>query len=257
MADEKPTGLAGAVAIVTGAGQGIGLAAAERLAQRGARVLLADLRGADDAAATLRAQGLQAQGVEVDVSQPEQVQAMVATAESQFGRLDVLVNNAGVFATLEPKPFEQLTVQEWRQVLDVNVIGVFLCCQAALPAFRRVGGGRIVNISSGVAFKGNPGMAHYVASKGAVVSLTRALATELGREQVLVNSVAPGFTLSTGVTDNPALIEGAQGPSLRGRVLARDMMPADVIGAIEFFAGPLAAFITGQTLVVDGGAYFH
>jgi NAD(P)-dependent dehydrogenase (short-subunit alcohol dehydrogenase family) len=250
-------GLDPAVAIVTGAAQGIGLAAAERLAQRGARVVLADLRGAEAAAAGLREQGLQATGIEVDVSQPAQVSAMVAHAEATFGRLDVLVNNAGVFATLKPKPFEQLTVDEWRQVLDVNVIGVFLCCQAALPAFRRMGGGRIVNISSGVAFKGNPGMAHYVASKGAVVSLTRALATELGRHQVLVNSVAPGFTLSAGVTDNPALIEGAQGPSLRGRVLGRDMLPADVIGAIEFFSGPLAAFVTGQTLVVDGGAYFH
>ncbi len=108
-----------------------------------------------------------------------------------------------------------------------------------------------------MAFKGNPGMAHYVASKGAVISLTRALATELGVHKVLVNSVAPGFTLSDGALANPELVAGVQGPSLRGRVLGRDMLPADVVGAIEFFADAPSAFITGQTLVVDGGAYFH
>jgi NAD(P)-dependent dehydrogenase (short-subunit alcohol dehydrogenase family) len=114
-----------------------------------------------------------------------------------------------------------------------------------------------MNISSGVAFKGNPYMAHYVASKGAVVSLTRALASELGRYNVLVNSVAPGFTVSDGVLVNPTLVEGVKEPSLRGRVLARDMTPADLVGAVAFFAGPDAAFVTGQTLVVDGGSYYH
>jgi NAD(P)-dependent dehydrogenase (short-subunit alcohol dehydrogenase family) len=181
----------------------------------------------------------------------------VHRTEDLFGRIDVLINNAGIYSSLTPKPFEELTPEEWRQVFDVNVIGVFLTCRAALPAFKRAGGGRIVNISSGVAFKGNPWMAHYVASKGAVISLTRALATELGRYHILVNSVAPGFTLSDGVHMNPALVAGVKEPSLRGRVLARDLVPADLVGAIEFFASAQAAFITGQTLVVDGGSYFH
>jgi NAD(P)-dependent dehydrogenase (short-subunit alcohol dehydrogenase family) len=119
------------------------------------------------------------------------------------------------------------------------------------------GGGRIVNISSGVAFKGNPLMAHYVASKGAVVSMTRSLATELGRHKILVNSVAPGFTLSDGVLENQELVEGVRSPSTRSRVLVRDMKPADIVGAVAFFAGADSAFITGQTIVVDGGAYFH
>lgn len=141
--------------------------------------------------------------------------------------------------------------------MDVNVLGVFLCCRAVLPAFRRAGGGRIVNISSGVAFKGNPLMAHYVASKGAVISFTRALATELGADGITVNSVAPGFTLSDGVERNPELVAGVKGPSLRNRVIARDMVPDDVVGAVAFFTGPDSAFITGQTMVVDGGAYFH
>ncbi|GAA4339873.1 3-oxoacyl-ACP reductase FabG [Pigmentiphaga soli] len=245
------------VAIVTGGALGIGFAAAERLAERGARVVVADRDGAADAAARLAGRGLQATGVAVDVSSPEQVEAMAREAETRFGRIDVLVNNAGIYSTLTPKPFEALTPEEWRQVFEVNVIGVFLACRAALPAFKRAGGGRIVNISSGVAFKGNPWMAHYVASKGAVISLTRALATELGRYGILVNSVAPGFTLSDGVHRNPTLVEGVKEPSLRNRVLARDMVPGDLVGAIEFFAGAQSAFITGQTLVVDGGAYFH
>jgi NAD(P)-dependent dehydrogenase (short-subunit alcohol dehydrogenase family) len=249
--------LAGQVAIVTGGAQGIGLAISRHLAQLGTRVVVADRAGADAAADTLREEGLDVCPVAVDVSDPAAVAAMVEEAERVFGRLDVLVNNAGIYSTLTPTPFEALTVEDWRRVLEVNVIGLFLCCQAATPAFRRAGGGRIINISSGVAFKGNPLMAHYVASKGAVISLTRALATELGADNVLVNSVAPGFTLSEGVDANPILIAGVEGPSLKNRVLARDMYPEDLVGAVAFFASSESRFITGQTLVVDGGAYFH
>nr|WP_280856083.1 SDR family oxidoreductase [Pararoseomonas indoligenes] len=243
--------------MVTGGAAGIGLALASGLARRGAAVVLADLQGAEGAAAGLRGEGLAAQGVTGDVTSEAAVGAMVAAAEAHFGGLDILVNNAGIYATLTPKPFEELDLAEWRRVLEVNVIGTFLCCRGVLPAMRRRGGGRIVNISSGVAFKGNPYMAHYVASKGAVVSLTRALATEMGRDAVLVNSVAPGFTLSANVLNNPTLIAGVKEPSLRNRVIGRDMVPDDLVGAVCFFAGPDAAFITGQTLVVDGGAYFH
>lgn len=250
-------GLEGSVAIVTGAAIGIGYAAAQRLAERGAKVVIADRSGAEAAARALSERGLAVTGLPVDVCSTEQVAALIHACEVQHGRLDVLVNNAGLYSTLTPRPFEELTDEDWHQVLDVNVVGVARMCRAALPAFQRAGGGRIVNISSGVAFKGNPWLAHYVASKGAVISLTRALATELGRHQVLVNSVAPGFTLSDGVHRNPDLVAGVREPSLRGRVLARDMLPDDLVGAIEFFAGAQSAFITGQTLVVDGGAYFH
>ncbi len=249
--------LRGRVAVVTGGASGIGFALARGLAQRGARVLLADLAGASAAAETLRAEGLEAAGCTADVASESATAAMAAAAEASFGGLDILVNNAGIYTSLTPRPFEELDLEEWRRVLEVNVLGTFLSCRAVLPAMRRRGGGRIITISSGVAFKGNPYMAHYVASKGAVVSLTRALATELGRHNVLVNSVAPGFTLSDGVLRNPVLVAGVQEPSLRGRVLARDMLPGDLVGAVCFFAGPDAAFITGQTLVVDGGSYFH
>ncbi|MBV8169371.1 MAG: SDR family oxidoreductase [Alphaproteobacteria bacterium] len=254
---DSPKSLAGRVAIVSGGAMGIGFAAAEGLAARGAAVVIADVRGAEDAAAKLSAAGHKAAGIAVDVVDEGQVAAMVAFAEQKFGGLDVLVNNAAIFSSLTPQFFDQIDVAAWRRVLEVNVIGVFLCCRAALPAFKRRDGGRIVNISSGVAFKGNPGMVHYVASKGAVVSLTRALATELGPHKVVVNSVAPGFTLSDGVLQNETLISGVQERSIRTRAIARDMVPADLVGAIAFFAGPDAAFITGQTLVVDGGAYYH
>jgi NAD(P)-dependent dehydrogenase (short-subunit alcohol dehydrogenase family) len=249
--------LAGAVAIVTGGAIGIGFATARRFAERGAKVIVADRSGAAGAAEKLAAFGLDVSGFDVDIADEAQVAAMVAFAEQRHGRLDILVNNAGIYSSLTPKPFEELTLADWQQVFGVNVFGLFLACRAAVPAFRRAGGGRIVNISSGVAFKGNPWMAHYVASKGAVISFTRALATELGEHKILVNSVAPGFTISEGVTRNPTLVAGVREPSMRGRVLRRDMLPEDLVGAIEFFAGAQSSFITGQTLVVDGGAYFH
>ena len=249
--------LEGKVAIVTGGAKGIGCAAAADLARRGAAIVIADLAGAEAAAADLAASGARAIGMRVDVAAERDTAAMAAAATETFGGIDILVNNAGIYSSLTPRPFEEIDPAEWRRVMEVNTLGIFLCARAVLPAMKARGGGRIVNIASGVAFKGNPYMAHYVASKGAVVSLTRALATELGAHNVLVNAVAPGFTLSDGVLGNPTLVAGVKERSLRGRVLERDMMPEDLVGAIAFFAGPDSAFITGQTLVVDGGAYYH
>jgi NAD(P)-dependent dehydrogenase (short-subunit alcohol dehydrogenase family) len=247
----------GAVVIVTGGSQGIGFAVAKNLAVRGMRVVIADLTNAQDSARSLQDLGLEVRGYEVDVSDAEKVESLVSYTRTEFGAIHALVNNAGIYSSLVPTEFESLTAEDWRRVFDVNVIGLFLCCKAVMPAFREAGQGSIVNISSGVAFKGNPLMAHYVASKGAVISLTRALATECGEHQVRVNSVAPGFTLSDGVMRNQDLIEGVKGPSLKGRVLSRDMATEDLVGAVAFFVGNESAFITGQTLVVDGGAYFH
>jgi NAD(P)-dependent dehydrogenase (short-subunit alcohol dehydrogenase family) len=249
--------LDGKIAIVTGGAKGIGYAIAAALVARGAAIVVAEVAGAEAAASRLRAEGARAEGFAGDVSLERDTLAMAELAREAFGGIDILVNNAGIYSSLKPKPFEEIDPAEWRRVMEVNTLGVFLCARAVLPGMKARGGGRIINISSGVAFKGNPYMAHYVASKGAVVSLTRALATELARHQVLVNSVAPGFTLSDGVIANPDLIAAVKEPSLRGRVLARDMTPADLVGAVAFFAGPDASFITGQTLVVDGGAYYH
>jgi NAD(P)-dependent dehydrogenase (short-subunit alcohol dehydrogenase family) len=249
--------LADKVAVVTGGAKGIGFAIAEDLAKRGASIVVADLSGAEEAAERLRRSGHRATGLEVDVASEADTAHLASAATTEFGGIDILVNNAGIYTTLKPHPFEEIDLAEWRRVMDVNTLGVFLCSRAVLPALKARGGGRIVNISSGVAFKGNPWMAHYVASKGAVISLTRAMATELGRYNILVNSVAPGFTLSDGVLENRELAEGVRSPSTRTRVLARDMLPADIVGTVAYFAGPDSGFVTGQTIVVDGGAYFH
>jgi 3-oxoacyl-[acyl-carrier protein] reductase len=249
--------LADKVAVVTGGAMGIGFTACEALAAQGATILVADMKDAAGAAERLRKKGYKAAHADTDVSSEDDTQRMADVAMKEFGRIDILLNNAAIYSTLTLKPFEELTVSDWRKILDVNVIGQFLCCKAVLPHFKKQQAGRIINISSGVAFKGNPGMLHYVATKGAIVSMTRTLATELGDHGITVNSVAPGFTLSDGVHKNPVLAGTVAEFSVRNRALKRDMVPNDVVGAVCFFAGPHAAFITGQTLVVDGGAYYH
>jgi NAD(P)-dependent dehydrogenase (short-subunit alcohol dehydrogenase family) len=169
----------------------------------------------------------------------------------------MLVNNAGLYASLAMRPFDEIPLAEWRQVLDVNVASMFLTCRAVVPVMRRQGGGKIVNISSGTPFRGVPYLLHYVTSKGAIVALTRALARELGKDNVLVNCVAPGFTLSAGVEAHPEVVEKLRDVSVSARTLQRDQLPEDVVGAVVFLCGPGSDFITGQTLVIDGGQTFH
>jgi NAD(P)-dependent dehydrogenase (short-subunit alcohol dehydrogenase family) len=240
------------VAIVTGAAQGIGRQIAEGLAGEGAHVVVADVQGAEAAAAELG--GL---AVAADVSDPEACERMAQVAIDAHGRIDILVNNAGIYSSLVPTPFEQLSVDEWRRVFDVNVLGMYLATRAVTPFMRRAGRGRIINIASGTPYKGVPLFLHYVTSKGAVVAMTRALAKELGGDNVLVNTVAPGFTMSDGVLANSVQVEQLKDVSAKARVLVRDQYPQDIVGAVVFFASDDSSFITGQSLVVDGGAYFN
>jgi NAD(P)-dependent dehydrogenase (short-subunit alcohol dehydrogenase family) len=243
----------GKVALVTGAAQGIGRAIADGLSAEGARIVVADLRGAGDAAAAYPG-GV---GLTVDVADEPAVEQMVADAVDRCGGLDVLVNNAGLYASLAMRPFTEIPLEEWRRVMDVNVASMFLTCRAVVPVMRDRGGGAIVNISSGTPFRGVPFLLHYVTSKGAIVAFTRALAKELGRDAIRVNCVAPGFTMSDGVKEQPAVIEQLRDVSVAARTIQRDQVPEDVVGAVTYLAGPAASFVTGQTIVIDGGQYFH
>ena len=245
--------LDGKVALVTGAAQGIGRAIADGLAAEGARIVVADLQGAERAAEAFPG-GV---GLTVDVADEAQVGRMTAEVVERCGGLDVLVNNAGLYASLEMRPFTEIPLEEWRRVMDVNVASMFLTCRSAVPALRERGGGAIVNISSGTPFRGVPFLLHYVTSKGAIVAFTRALAKELGRDGIRVNCVAPGFTMSDGVKDHPEVVEQLRDVSVAARTIQRDQVPEDVVGAVTYLAGAAASFVTGQTIVIDGGQYFH
>jgi NAD(P)-dependent dehydrogenase (short-subunit alcohol dehydrogenase family) len=245
------------VAIVTGSAMGIGRAMAEGLASEGASIVIADVAKADVAAKEMKDKGFKAVGVKVDVSSQQDTEKMAAETLKAFHRIDILVNNAGIYTSLIPGPFEKITVEEWRRVMDVNVLGMFLCCRAVIGEMRRNKSGRIINLSSGTPFKGIPFLLHYTTSKGAVVALTRALAKEVGADNILVNAIAPGFTLSDGVMASEIQLKHFREVSAKARTLVRDQYPQDLVGAVKFFAGPDSSFITGQTLVVDGGAYFH
>ena len=243
----------GKVAIVTGAAQGIGRAIADGLSAAGARIVVADLHGAEEAAEAFP-DGV---GVTADVSSEADVQRLVDETVERCGTVDVLVNNAGLYASLEMRSFEEIPLDEWRQVMDVNVASMFLTCRAVVPVMRKQGGGRIVNISSGTPFRGVPFLLHYVTSKGAIVAFTRALAKELGKDNVLVNCVAPGFTMSAGVAAHPEVVEKLRDVSVAARTIQRDQVPEDVVGAVVFLCGPGSDFITGQSIVIDGGQTFH
>ena len=246
--------LAGRTAVVTGAASGIGKALATRLAQDGACVVIADLKGYDVAAAEIaKSAGSRTLGLQVDVSSEDDVARMTAEVVKTFKGIDILVNNAALFSPLVPGDFEKIDAAQWRKVMEVNTLGVFLCCRACAPHLRKSGRGRIINLASGAPIKGVPFLLHYVASKGAVIAMTRALARELGKDGVTVNALAPGFTLSEGIKASPAhLKHGAAIPATRA--IARDETPQDLVGAVSFLASDDAAFMTGQTLVVDGGS---
>jgi NAD(P)-dependent dehydrogenase (short-subunit alcohol dehydrogenase family) len=246
--------LKGKVAIVTGGAMGIGKAIAARLAEDGASVVIADLHKFDETAAELaKATKGRMLGVQADVSSEAEVSKMAAETMKAFGRIDILVNNAAIFSSLKLRPFEEIPADEFRRVMEVNIMGVWLCARACAGHMRAGGYGRIINLASGAPLKGVPLFLHYIASKGAVIAMTRGLARELGKHGITVNSLAPGFTLSENVARDPAHVRAGEITRMT-RAIQRDEKPEDLVGTVSFLASDDAAFMTGQTLVVDGGS---
>jgi 3-oxoacyl-[acyl-carrier protein] reductase len=248
--------LAERVAIVTGGGKGIGKHYCKGLAAEGAAVVVAeiDAAAAESTAAELRAAGHRAMEAPTDVSDEASVNAMVARTLDTFGRVDILVNNAAIFASVgfTHAPHDQISVEEWDRMFAVNVRGVWLCCKAVIPPMRERGYGKIINIASGTAWKGTPNMLHYVTSKAAVAGLTRALAREIGTTGICVNTIAPGYTESEALA--PSVTPERRQQALRERIIQRPEVPEDLVGAAVFLASPASDFISGQTLHVDGGS---
>jgi NAD(P)-dependent dehydrogenase (short-subunit alcohol dehydrogenase family) len=243
------------VAVITGGAAGIGFSYARRFLAEGACVVLADIVDPVSAAEKLAA-AERTLAVHTDVSDARAVRAMVDAAVARFGRIDVLVNNAAIFATLAPQPFDAIPEVEWDRVMAVNVKGVWNCARAVVPVMRAQGGGRMVNVASAIVAKGTALLLHYVTSKGAVVAMTRALARELGPDGITVDAVAPGLILSDTVQANPAITNFQMDAIMRVRSLKREAFPEDVEGTVVFLASDDSAFMSGQTLVVDGGSVF-
>lgn len=247
--------LQGKVVIVTGAARGLGQGYALRLAAEGASVVAADRLDCADTARQIAEAGGTALPLAVDVADEASTQALAAASAERFGRIDVLVNNAAIYGGLEPKPFHQLTVAEWDQVMAVNVRGTWLCTKAVYPYMERAGGGRVINVASTIYMTGVPRLAHYSASKAAVAGLTYALARELGAANIGVVAIAPGLTLSQASTEmvRPRFIEA----TAQQTALGRNVGPADLEGVVAFLASDDSRFVSGAVITVDGGLAFH
>ena len=249
--------LKGKVAIITGGARGIGHTLADRFAEEGAAVVLADVLDGAAAAARIAERGGQAISLITDVADEESTRRMAQAVIDRFGRIDILVNNAAVFVTLGKKSFMDISSEEWDRVLAVNLKGMFNCCKSVYPQMKKQGKGKIINISSSTVFQGVPLFLHYVSSKGGVIAFTRALARELGDESICVNAIAPGLTASEAVRAGSMYTEDYLRAAAQGRSFKRIQLPEDLAGPAVFLASDESDFMTGQTLAVDGGSVMH
>lgn len=249
--------LKGKVAIVTGGARGLGKAYASRLYEEGAKVVVADILDSTSVVQAIDKRGGEALALYTDVSEEESTQEMARKTIKHFGRIDILINNAAISTTIVKKPFYEISAREWDEVIRVNLKGVFLCCKAVYPQMKKQGKGKIINISSGTFFKGLPNFIHYVTSKGGIIGFTRALAREVGGAGICVNAISPGYTLTEVLTEKPHDPEEFVRDIVSSRCFKRDELPEDITGTIVFLASAESNFITGQTIVVDGGSVFH
>jgi NAD(P)-dependent dehydrogenase (short-subunit alcohol dehydrogenase family) len=243
------------VAVITGGAKGLGQAFARRLAEDGVHIAIADLEPGDETVKLVREAGREALACHCDVSSPESVKALAKAVEQRFGRCDILVNNAGIYPN---QSFDQMTFEDWRRVLSINLDGTFLASAAFAPDMKQRGWGRIVNLASSTFGSVVTGFVHYVASKGGIIGLTRALASELGPHGITVNAIAPGLTRSPGSlarSPRPGLgsMEEEFVLAANAQAIKRGEVPEDLVGALSFLTSDDAAFITGQTINVDGG----
>ncbi len=250
--------LDGKVAIVTGAGGGIGQSYAKGLAAEGAAVVVCDVIDTANTVNIIKQQGGTAIGIQTDVSDAKQVAAMVAQTVKEFGKIDILVNNAAIFAKLRHRSFLEIDDAEWDDVMRVNVRGPFQVAKAVVPEMKKNKYGKIINIASGTVMKGVPYFLHYVTSKGAIIAMSRALAREVGEDNICVNTIAPGLTASEAVLESEAYKgSGQRDLQIQSRALKREQYPEDLVGTCLFLASPDSDFMTGQCIVCDGGSAMY
>lgn len=249
--------LEGKVAIVTGAARGLGRAYAEAMASEGAAILACDINSCDDTVAAIVAAGGRAAATITDISSMDSCSAMAEQAVQAFGKIDVLVNNAALYAGLKGARFENLDEAQWDAVMNINVKGLWQSCKAVVGPMREAGGGSIINIASLAAVYGLPYGLDYVASKAAVIGMTRGMARELGKDLIRVNAVAPSAVMTEGTEDFfGEKLEKAKKVIASGQLIQRNLETADLTGTIVYLASDNSAFVTGQTHMVDGGSWF-
>ena len=245
--------LAGKVAIVTGGARHIGAAYCHTLAREGAAIVIADILDGKTVAEEIRSRGGNALALKIDVSKEGDTNRMAVETVNAFGRIDILINNAAIFINIQRHPFYEISADEWDRVSAVNIKGPFLCAKAVFAQMKEQKRGKIINISSSTAYWGTPNFLHYVASKAALIGMTRSLAREVGDYGICVNAIAPGLVEHEGQNAPQALTE----LQLKARSIKRLQTPEDLLGTLAFLASPDSDFMTGQTIVVDGGSIMH
>jgi len=245
--------LDGKVALVTGAAQGIGWVYAQGLAREGAKVVISDLLDCQKPANKLKESGVDAIGIEADITDLPSMEAVVRKSVKTFGSLDILVNNAALYAGIERGSIFDISLEDWNRVLKVNVIGQVIATQAAVAQMKKQKAGKIVNVASAVVDTGIPVFIHYTASKAAVIGMTRAMARELGPYGITVNSISPGYVM---VASNDPLPMSRHEDNIKQRCIKRNEYPEDLVGTVLYLSSSDSEFVTGQNIIVDGGIAF-